>query len=104
MSPDEIRANLIAFKKEQQADVDQNRGKYQSPEEMMKTKKAKLKIRQHFQKFFRFFALKQNQRMFHKWRAYIQFCQNQEAEFEVAQMFTNQEKKYRKQLKNEKNK
>jgi|TARA_B110000285_G_C14803861_1_gene458768 hypothetical protein len=52
-----------------------------SPEERAKLEKSKLKVKQHFQKFFRHHAVKKHKRYFNIWAAYVEGQKAREQEF-----------------------
>jgi len=58
---------------DQEADENQHKMKYMSPEERLMMEKTKLKVKQHFQKFFRYCAMKKNKVYFQRWHAQVQF-------------------------------
>ena len=48
LGAEEIRKNIMLFKKEQKLEMEMVKEKYFSPEEMQRMKKAKLRIKVHF--------------------------------------------------------
>lgn len=55
-----------------------------SPEERAKMEKSKLKVKQHFQKFFRHHAVKKHKKYFNIWLSYVEMLKAREMEFQVA--------------------
>jgi len=78
--------------------------KYMSPEERLVMEKTKMKVKQHFVKFFRYCAIKKNSIYFLKWRASIQLTLNREREFAVFKKLLVKKKNFKKKLRDEKDK
>ena len=81
MKPAEIQANLNMFMADQKAEQNNNKMNFLSPEERVKMEKAKMKVKLHFQQFFRRHLIKGTQSIFDKWVAYVEFSRAREGEF-----------------------
>lgn len=84
--------------------MDQNKQQYLSPEERQRIEKAKLQVKLHFLKFFRHHSVKKNKQYFIKWKAYVEFEQHREGEFEKVRKFLLKRNRYKKKLKGDKDK
>jgi hypothetical protein len=71
MNPAEIQANLNMFMADQKAEQNANKILFLSPDEREKMEKAKMKVKVHFQGFFRRHMIKGSQAMFDKWVAFV---------------------------------
>lgn len=66
--------------------------------------KAKLQVKQHFLKFFRHHSVKKNKQYFIKWKAFVEFEQHREAEYERVRKTLLKRNRYKKKLKGDKDK
>lgn len=101
MKPAEIQANLNMFMADQKAEMNANKILFLSPEEREKMEKAKLKVKRHFQNFFRRHMIKNSKLFFNKWISYVEFVKGREQEFNNAKKMVLAKKKFRKKLMNE---
>jgi len=83
-------------------EMERNATLYKSPEEKAREHKAKMKVKQHFQRFFRHHAVKKNTIYFLKWRAWVEFKQNREHEHKAVQAYIDKKREFHLQLKQEK--
>ena len=73
LRPAEIQANLNMFMADQKAEMNANKILFLSPDEREKMEKAKMKVKQHFQGFFRRHMIKGTRSLFDKWIAFVEF-------------------------------
>ena len=73
----------MLFKKDQKQEMEMVKEKYFSPDEMARMRKAKLRIKVHFQKFFRFLSDRRNMIMFNRWKDYTLYVIDKERRYLV---------------------
>lgn len=102
--PAALAGTLADFVNDQKRDMAENRHQYLSPEERQRIEKAKLQVKQHFLKFFRHHSVKKNKQYFIKWKAFVEFEQHREAEYERVRKGLLKRSRYKKKLKGDKDK
>ena len=89
------------FMADQKAEQNANKILFLSPDEREKMEKAKMKVKQHFQGFFRRHMIKGTASLFDKWKAYVEFHRAREGEFNQARKMVIARRKFLKKLKDE---